>query len=71
MASPWDQLYDALKYSEELSGLQLATLLRPWPYTSHKFHEFRPGQRTHPTYVHALQHWFFCKERYCKYHDKA
>ena len=42
--------------------LFLQTLLHPWPYTTHKFHEFIPGRRTHPTHIHALQHTFFCNE---------
>ena len=38
----------------------LQTLLCPWPYTTHKFHKFILGCHTHPTYIHALQHTYFC-----------
>ena len=47
---------------------KLADLLRSYPFTTHKFHDFRPGQHAHITYAHALEHPHFCKEVYCSYH---
>ena len=50
--------------------IQLSDLIRYPPYSTHKFHEFKPGQRIHVTHVHALEHPHFCKERYCRYHQQ-
>jgi len=48
----------------------LQQLLRdPEIWSTHKFHEFKPGACIHATHTHALEHSCFCKERYCTYHD--
>jgi hypothetical protein len=63
-------LYSALGVDKQFKPTHVALLFRPAPYTTHKFHEFKPKQRAHTTFVHSLQHWYFCKERFCRYHDK-
>ena len=40
----------------------------PTIFSTLKYHEFRPGARIHVTREHALEHSYFCKERYCTYH---
>jgi len=58
------------RYNSLLSALRfpLRSLFRDPPYTSHRYHEFVPGRRCHPTHPHSLEHSCFCKERYCHYH---
>jgi len=58
----------------------LASLLCPWPYSSHRFTEFHPyrtdGDPTelrlapcpHETHVHTLEHSTFCYKRICPTH---
>jgi hypothetical protein len=56
------------KSKRSVPHLDLKSLFCSYPYTTHKFHIFRPGQRLHTTHQHALVHPFFCKENYCQYH---
>ena len=58
----------------------LASLLRSYPYTTHRFTHFRPLRtddndselrltpRLHVTYAHTLEHRTFCREAVCPTH---
>jgi hypothetical protein len=58
----------------------LESLMRSWPYDSHRFTDFRPYRtdtndrklrltaRPHMTHTHALEHETFCLERVCPTH---
>jgi hypothetical protein len=48
--------------------LRLSSLLRGYPYTTHKFHDFKPKSCVHVTHSHSLEHQHFCKERFCPSH---
>ena len=64
--------------SPELSSL--SSLLCPWPYSSHRFTDFRPYRtnrdptelwltpRPYETHAHTLEHSTFCYERVCPTH---
>jgi hypothetical protein len=47
----------------------LGSLIHHPPYTTHRFHEFTPGARCHPTHAHSLEHSHFCRDAYCRYHQ--
>jgi hypothetical protein len=46
----------------------LKSLSRSYPYTMHKFHDFKPKSHIHITHSHSLKHQHFCKERLCPSH---
>jgi hypothetical protein len=60
--------------------LSLESLMQSWPYSSHRFTEFRPYHTDtedrklqltacpHMTHKHTLQHETFCFERVCPTH---
>jgi hypothetical protein len=45
-------------------------LLRYPPFTTHRFEEFIPRQRSHASHAHTVSASFACKERYCRFHDR-
>jgi len=58
----------------------IRSLMRRWPYTTHRFTEFHPRQtdgdytelflapRGHLTHAHTLEHSTFCREHICPTH---
>jgi len=63
-----------------LEPFSLESLMRSWPYDSHRFTEFRPHRtntndrklrltaRPHMTHTYALEHETFCFEHVCPTH---
>jgi hypothetical protein len=46
------------------------SLLRHPPFSTHRFEEFRPSQRSHASHTHTVSASFACTERYCRFHDR-
>ena len=72
MAHDLDSLFKELReLFEEYNpkkALDLRTLMRSYPYTTHAFRDFKTKNRVHCTCTHEAEHRCYCKEHYCRYH---
>jgi hypothetical protein len=80
----WDCITLVLDFPDVVPAhplpLTLRSLMRRWPYTTHRFTEFHPRRtdgdpselwlapRGHFTHAHTLEHSTFCQEHVCPTH---